>query len=316
MQYHSKELQSTADDRWFEHPQRFSSARSPLSRFPIPAFSVAILLCANSVLAGSYEIIQGKGVEVCEAYAKNLNSFNPSEPMLCERPVNSKFNDFSKPNWEKLTADQIAEINVDTIDRMLSMATPNSEVLKQPKSERIRKAKELAASAHNDSWPLSVVRGSADLDNDGKLESYVKDIHGNCDKRNPLPSAVLRPIGADAINTRLLEFLKNAQERKVDVRNKCESKTDILPTKKTNDIRGELTREQCKMATMEGVTLKEPLGGSMYPDVFRYKNEWYLDMWTTERGPSYVNGERLHVFQYKNGNAAELCAFNFRGNTL
>lgn len=122
-----------------------------LSSFSTIVFALAGAAFTDVAHAGRYELIKGKGVEVCEAYEKNLNSFSPSTPMLCERQVNRDFKDFAKPMWEKLTLDQIAEINVDAADRMLSMATPNSEVLKQPKSERIRKAKELTTSAHNES---------------------------------------------------------------------------------------------------------------------------------------------------------------------
>ena len=32
--------------------------------------------CSNESNAGSYQIVKGKGVEVCEAYTKNLNSFS------------------------------------------------------------------------------------------------------------------------------------------------------------------------------------------------------------------------------------------------
>jgi hypothetical protein len=198
---------------------------------------------------------------------------------------------------------------------MLSMATPNSEVLKQPKSERIRKAKELTASAHNESWPLSVLRAAIDLDNNGKPESFVKDIHGKCDKQNQLPSIVLRPIGEDTTNTRLIDILQSAQYREVDVRSKCETyKTEGVPAEKPLDFRDSLNREKCRMAMMEGVTLKETLGAYMFPDVFRYKNEWYLDVWAIKRGSIDLNVGNLHVFKHKDGKTTELCEFDFRGN--
>lgn len=284
-----------------------------LSRAKALGATVAVFLFATSAFAGQYELIKGKGVEVCRAYEKNLNSFKPATLMVCERQANPAFQDFAKPVWERLTLDQIAEINVDVADRMISMATPNSEVLKQPKSERIRKAKELIAAAHNDSWPLSVLRASIDLDNNGKSDSLVKDIHGKCDKQNPLPGVVLRPIGEDTTNARLIEILQSGQYRQVDARSKCEPyKTEGVPTQKSLDVRDSLTREKCAMAMMEGATLKESLGGFVYPDVFRYKNEWYLDVWATERGPNYFNAGRLHVFQHKNGNTVELCEYDFR----
>lgn len=316
MRYHIKDQQSVADDLPFERPLHFSSPRQSPARSSVTAFSLAAFLCANPVLAGSYELIKGKGVEVCEAYAKNLNSFSPSEPMLCERPVNPKFNDFAKPTWEKLTDDQIAEINVDVIDRMLSMATPNSDVLKQPKSERIRKAKELTASAHNDSWPLSVVRGSADLDNDGKLESFVKNIYGKCNKPASPPSVVLHPIGEDATNAQLTKILRSAQYRKVDARNKCERYETERLTQKPFDARYNLMREACVVAMKDGGVFEETLGGFMYPDVFRYKGEWHLDVWATARESSDLRSGSLYVFKHRGGRTSELCQLCFNGDSL
>lgn len=288
-----------------------------LSSFSIIVFALASAALTDVARAGRYELVKGKGVEVCEAYAKNLNSFNPSAPMLCERPVNPEFKDFAKPVWEKLTLDQIAEINVDIADRMLSMATPNSEVLKQPKSARIRKAKELTASAHNESWPLLAQRAAIDLDNNGKPESFIKDIHGQCDSQRSLPSVVLRPIGEDATNARLIEILQSAQYRNLDARNKCEPyNTKGVPTEKPLDVRDSLNREKCRMAMMEGVTLKETLGAYMFLDVFHYKTEWYLDVWAIQRGSSDLNVGNLHVFKHNDGKTTELCEFDFHGTDV
>lgn len=316
MQHHIKEQQSTANYRRFpSYPRRFSSSWWLLFRFPGGMLPLAALFCASPVGAGSYEVIKGKGVEVCEAYAKNLNSFSPSESMLCERPVNPKFNDFAKPIWEKLTDDQIAEINVDVIDRMLSTATPNSEVLKQPRSERIRKAKELTASTHNDSSPLSVLRASVDLDNDGRLESFVKNVYGKCDRPTSPTSVVLHPIGEDVTNAQLTKILRNVQYRKVDARNKCERyKTESVPTQKPLDVRDNLMREACVVAMKDGGVFEEALGGIMYPDVFRYKGEWHLDVWATARESSDLRSGSLYVFKHRGGRTSELCQLRFNGD--
>ncbi|MEQ1824237.1 MAG: hypothetical protein ABL949_17155 [Fimbriimonadaceae bacterium] len=60
------------------------------------------LLIADVATAGSYTLVVGKGIEVCEAYLKNLNSFPKHPPMVCDRPLNQKFTDFSKPQWQPL----------------------------------------------------------------------------------------------------------------------------------------------------------------------------------------------------------------------
>lgn len=92
---------------------------------------------------------------------------------------------------------------------------------------------------------------------------------------------------------------------------------EAVPTEKQHDVqdvRHNLNREKCKMAMMEGVTPKVTLGAYMFPDVFRYKNEWYLDVWATERGSSDLNAGNLHVFKHKDGKTTELCEFTFRKN--
>lgn len=62
------------------------------------------MLIADVATAGDYVLMVGKGIEVCEAYLKNLNSFPDDPPMVCERKVNPKFTGFSKPVWQPLDA--------------------------------------------------------------------------------------------------------------------------------------------------------------------------------------------------------------------
>src|SRR4051812_2685751 len=41
--------------------------------------------------------------ELCRTLEKNINSLGPlRSPLLCERPLDPKFKDFSKPKWTKL----------------------------------------------------------------------------------------------------------------------------------------------------------------------------------------------------------------------
>jgi hypothetical protein len=62
------------------------------------------LLVADLATAGDYKLVLGRGVEVCEAFLKNLNSFPNDPPMVCERKINPKFTEFSKPSWQPLDA--------------------------------------------------------------------------------------------------------------------------------------------------------------------------------------------------------------------
>jgi len=63
-----------------------------------------IFLLPAYVLAGEYVLVKGEGTEVCEAYKKNLNSFDLHNEyvMACERKLSPQFTDFKKPEWRKM----------------------------------------------------------------------------------------------------------------------------------------------------------------------------------------------------------------------
>ena len=68
------------------------------------------LCVADLATAGDYALAVGKGIEICEAYLKNLNSFPKHPPMVCERPLNPKLTDFTKPSWKELNAQEHLEL--------------------------------------------------------------------------------------------------------------------------------------------------------------------------------------------------------------
>ena len=73
---------------------------------------LVLLLVALPIIswAGELKLVKGKGVEVCEAYKKNLESFNEPKPMACERKINPMFKDFEKPVWEKVDLEEHREL--------------------------------------------------------------------------------------------------------------------------------------------------------------------------------------------------------------
>ncbi len=249
----------------------------------------AVLLFAFTAapaVAGRYELIKGKGVEVCEAYEKNLNSFNPSTPMLCERLVSPIFPDFAKPAWEKLILEQSATINIETAERSLSSMSKNYRPPKEPMSERIRKSIEQIAASHNDSYPYTMQRVSIDIANNGRSVLIAREMHGKCGGVG-IPMVVLRTIDKNATNPTLKNVLESAMFRS----------------------------ENAQVETSPGkylpVTKREPLGSVMYPDIFHYKDGWYFDIWATQRGSSDLHVGHLYVFQHRNGKTSELCELSF-----
>ena len=111
-----------------------------------------------------YELIKGKGVEVCEAYGKNLNSFHQAEPMRCERSIDAEFKDFSKPEWKR-------------IDGLASYPLVESahELLERPSG--ISRKAELDGlkeniRAQNEPYTFSIAK--VDINNDGKPEPILR----------------------------------------------------------------------------------------------------------------------------------------------
>lgn len=80
-----------------------------MRKIGIMFFALVVMLPAIS-WAGEYVLEKGKGVEVCEVYKKNLESFNDPQPMMCERKINPEFKDFEKPVWEKVDLEEHREL--------------------------------------------------------------------------------------------------------------------------------------------------------------------------------------------------------------
>jgi len=85
---------------------------------PVAYFFLLAQLIPGTVFAGDYEIVRGYGREVCEAFLKNLNSFPQEPPMVCERKLNPKFPEFTRPDWHPLDPLQYREL-VRQIDRQI-----------------------------------------------------------------------------------------------------------------------------------------------------------------------------------------------------
>ena len=114
--------------------------------------------------AGRYELIKGKGMEVCESYAKNLNSFKPVHPMICEREINPEMKDFQKPEWKEIDAWENRPL-VRKINRFLGlgMAEDWEDSLKWDIEHR----------------QLVVHLSQIDIDNDGQRENVLRFAEGS-----------------------------------------------------------------------------------------------------------------------------------------
>ncbi len=100
------------------------------------ALGVLWLLIADVATAGDYVLMLGKGIEVCEAYLKNLNSFPDDPPMVCERKVNPKFSEFSKPIWQP--QDALEHLNLlEQIEQQISQHSEPEEDFIRGREKRV-----------------------------------------------------------------------------------------------------------------------------------------------------------------------------------
>jgi hypothetical protein len=135
--------------------------------------STVIVFTANLSFAGRYELIKGKGVEVCEAYGKNLNSFSQLPyPMACERKINPEMKYFKKPEWKELDAWENREMikNIESFLGNHPRGNPKDNLAQWEDG-----VKDRVKIRH-----LRIELAQVDIDNDGKNEDVIKNYDGQC----------------------------------------------------------------------------------------------------------------------------------------
>jgi hypothetical protein len=141
--------------------------------FLLASSILLFILLPNGALAGKYELVKGKGVEVCEAYNKNLNSFRDlPHPLSCERKINPDISGFEKPQWKFVNGLENIKL-VNQIDALLNPARPSGEEI------RLRELKK-AVEQHG----ILLEQADVDINNDGASEAIVKYQAGGCQMGN------------------------------------------------------------------------------------------------------------------------------------
>ncbi len=142
------------------------------------ALGILWLLMADLATAGDYVLVLGKGIEVCEAYLKNLNSFPNDPPMVCERKVNPKFPEFSKPTWQPL----------DALEHLDLLEQIQRQKLSHIEEEYIRNREKLIAwfKEHIVSGRIRLALADIDIEQNGTTakETVLQHEYANCDPAN------------------------------------------------------------------------------------------------------------------------------------
>jgi hypothetical protein len=234
---------------------------------------------SEAVQAGRYELIKGKGVEVCEAYRKNLNSFNPHEPMICERQINSEMKDFKKSQWRNISEEQTFSLFMEENAIVLrSTGSSKTEAQKEGFTEWVREQIK--------DQLLVMQTTQLDIDNDSAPETVLKERNGDC-PMHQASSASFAVLTKDGQHYDLEKsrYVNDGFSRVV-----AALKKDIKP----------------ESAHLAGMSDKEFVGDNVY-DVFLYQDKTYFDMWVTG-----VNSGRLYVFLRKDGRTKNICAYRFK----
>jgi len=250
---------------------------------------VLILLFFSSVcFAGEYVLVKGKGVDVCETYKSNLNSFNLYNPyvMACERKINPKFADLKKPEWEELELSEHVEL-IKKIELFLGNYVVTSD--------NVEGWEEYIKGLIKDER-ISIELSQIDINNDGKKENVIKYLHGAC--------------------------LANYYGAALMVLNGNEDDIDI---EKTKPLFQNPPSASCRLPSGPCHLIKNrPFSAgwdnTMY-DVFIYKNKVYFDRWRNiDLSPDYRKIIKTHklikVFitepdKAGNGKTTEICRLKF-----
>lgn len=166
---------------------------------------ILLLSTFPSAYGGQYRLIKGEGIEVCEAYAKNLNSFEKRFPMWCERKLNPAMSDFSKPLWEKMNVRQ----NLGLL-RAIEEQFDFLGFGQRPEANLKRWEHYVEGKINDGHLRLDLTR--VDINNDGRLDSVIKFNEGRCPSTHRFLTALL-VLNEDksAVDIKSMHLFQNPQ---------------------------------------------------------------------------------------------------------
>ncbi|MBI3898345.1 MAG: hypothetical protein HY308_08610 [Gammaproteobacteria bacterium] len=169
---------------------QISSKISARWSFRLIFFMLLSTMFASAAYAGRYELEKGKGLEVCEAYERNLNLSKPQTPRTCQRDIHSELG-FTRPDWQRFFGPvsripSSSHVN-EHIDRFLWERDANPagySILSQwkgTKRQRRQAWENYNAERNRGLWPNHRLYAEIDIDNNGETEPvyYEHDCAGS-----------------------------------------------------------------------------------------------------------------------------------------
>ena len=142
--------------------------------------NVYMIIVAMGLLTGftkvsearGYEIIKGKGVEVCEDYLKNINEYE--YPMICEREISKDIKSLKAIKWTEL--DLREDVTLYKQGYMFVNGYTKKKDWGYRNENNFKLYMEDAIKFKWDTMRMSLI----DMDNDGKAEKIIKFSNGRC----------------------------------------------------------------------------------------------------------------------------------------
>jgi hypothetical protein len=99
---HWRRITSAGADKSTQRRAGFPMVFCALRALAIAAFIWVHGAACDRAFAGEYELTEGDGLAVCEAYRQNLEPRHDAEPMVCKREYDPKIAGFSEVPWRRL----------------------------------------------------------------------------------------------------------------------------------------------------------------------------------------------------------------------
>ncbi len=227
--------------------------------------------------AGQYVLEKGKGVEVCEAYKKNLESFKLDYPMACERKINPEFKDFEKPEWEVIEPFGNGR---ELLRRVMRYHVWRRGQFAEGKDEESR-LDHVVQSRKEHPWvdQSLMSRTHIDINNDGSKEDLLAFHFGFCGDTTVVPYP----------ETNLFEIKKGPKQDEVMIA----TETSIEKLLRTKVSPGG--------------------GGLTIADLFRHKNKTYIDKYCLLKNifTGCDDVDILTVFKIEKNITNEICRYKY-----
>lgn len=276
-----------------------------------------MLLATVPAFAGHYDLIKGKGVEVCEEYL--THSVGDSEvEATCDREFNSGSPDIKRPVWEQLDP-QKNKLLVLRIENYLQ--TPRDEKAMRPWVP-VHREEALDSLYINEFARLATTQ--LDINNDGKPETVARFRSYRCDTwgqaatpRGPhwvAPIVVLDDTKQDVDREMTYPLMQNPGKKFVANAGVIDAsrKSFFERQKETHAPPASFSELKKNIPDPEFVYSKYAPGSAerMGYDAFLFKQRTYFDKWDEQDGQKGIH--ILSVYHTQGSSTEDVCRFRWQ----